>query len=83
MLSVTVTVFPGCLKEGVLLAMSSDSMRLALKGAADTMELRRVNGRWVAEDNNPVEFEVLLTDYRGDLNLVEEERPRVMTAGCC
>ena len=82
MLSVILTFCPGRLAEGILLAMNQDSMRVVLKGDGDAVELRRMEGIWRAEDNNAVDFEVLLTDGHGDINLYEEARPRVMTAGC-
>ena len=81
MLSVILT-FCGRLSEGILLAMNQDSMRVVLKGDGDAVELRRVEGTWRAEDNNAVDFEVLLTDGHGDISLFEEARPRVMAAGC-
>ena len=81
MLSVAVTLFPDRLTEGLMLAMNQDSMRIAVKGAADILELRRVKGQWLAEDNQPVEFEVLLTDGHAPLDQGETAPPRTMTAG--
>jgi len=83
MLSVTVTLFPDHLTEGLMLAMNQDSMRIALKGAADILELRRVRGQWLAENDQPVEFEVLLTDGHAPLDYFESAPARVMTAGAC
>lgn len=83
MLSVTVTLFPDCLTEGLMLAMNQDSMRIALKGATDVLELRRVKGQWFAENDRPVEFEVLLTDGHAPLEYFEPAPAKVMTAGCC
>jgi len=83
MLSVTVTLFPDHLTEGLMLAMNQDSMRIALKGAADILELRRVRGQWLAENDQPVEFEVLLTDGHAPLGHLESAPARVMTAGHC
>lgn len=82
MLSVTVTLFPGRLTEGVLLAMNQECMRLALKGAEDIIELRRIDGQWRTEDNHTVEFEVLLSDGTAELEYCQEARPRAMAAGC-
>ena len=81
MLSVILTL-SGRLIEGVLLAMNQDSIRVVLKGDADAVELRRVEGRWRAEDDDPVDFEVLLTDRHGEVDLVGAARPRAMAAGC-
>ena len=83
MLSVTVTMFPGRRSEGVMLSANQESMRIALRGDADTTELRRVQGQWLADDNQPVDFEVLLTDGHAEQDLFEEVRPRVMAAGQC
>jgi len=81
MLSVIVTVFPGRLAHGVMLAANQDSMRVALKGSADTVELRRVEGRWIADGKHPVEFEVLLTDGHSELDVFQEAPPMVMAVG--
>lgn len=81
MLSVTVTLYPGQRKEGIMLAANQDSLRLALRGSVDTIELRRVQGQWLGDDNHPVDFEVLLTDGTADVDVFVETRPRVMTAG--
>ncbi|GEM_PF-3101264 len=81
MLSVTVTLYPDRRREGVMLAASQDTMRIALRGSADTIELRRVKGRWIGDDNAPVDFEVLLTDGHAELDLFSLAAPRVMTAG--
>lgn len=81
MLSVTVRMFSGRRSEGVMLSANQESMRIALRGAADTTELRRVEGRWLADDNRPVDFEVLLTDGHAEQDLFYQARPRVMVAG--
>ena len=82
MLNFVMTRFPGQLTEGILLSMNQDSMRVVLRGAGDTVELRRVRGRWLEENDQPVDFEVLLTDSHADVNPYEETAPRVMAAGC-
>ena len=81
MLSVTITMIPGGIAEGVLLAANQDRMRIALRGAADTIELRRIGDRWIADDDRPVDFEVLLTDGHAELDMFEEAQPRAMAAG--
>ncbi|HLK46766.1 MAG TPA: hypothetical protein VKT49_01450 [Bryobacteraceae bacterium] len=82
MLSIILTLCSGRLKEGVLLAMNQDSMRVVLRGDGDARELRRVEGRWRGENNDAVDFEVLLTDGHGEIDLWEAARPRTMAAGC-
>ena len=81
MLNIVLTLVPGRRVEGVMLAMNQDAMRIVMRGGSDAMELRRVNGRWRGEDNQPVDFEVLLTDGQADMSLQEEETPEVMAAG--
>ena len=81
MLSVTVTIFPGRIVEGVMLAANQDWMRIALRGAADTLEVRRVGDRWIGDDDRPVDFEVLLTDGHAELDMFEQVQPRAMAAG--
>ncbi|MBZ5578755.1 MAG: hypothetical protein LAP40_19510 [Acidobacteriia bacterium] len=81
MLSITITVAPGRTAEGVMLAMSQDRMRIALQGSEDTMELRQIAGRWTTEDNQPVEFEALLTDCQTDQSWFADSAPRVAVAG--
>ena len=81
MLSITMTVFPGRIKEGVVLSMNQDVMRIALRGSGDTAELRRLHGQWLGEDGHPVDFEVLLTDGQVDDSLFAEPEARVMAAG--
>ena len=81
MLSVTVTMHPGRLSEGIVLAANQDSLRIALRGAVDTVELRRVKGQWLGDDNETVDFEVLLTDGNAELDLFSETAPRTMAAG--
>ncbi len=81
MLSVLLTLSDR-LMEGVLVAMNQDSLRVVLRGIGDAVELRRVGGCWRGEDNRPVDFEVMLIDRHGEIDLVGEARPRVMVAGC-
>lgn len=82
MLSVILTFCSGRVAEGLLLVMNQDSMRVVLKGDGDAVELRRVKGTWRTEDHHPVDFDVLLTGGHGNIDLCEEAKPRVMTAGC-
>lgn len=81
MLSVTVTMFSGRRTEGIMLSANQESMRIAMRGDADTTELRRVQGQWLADDNRPVDFEVLLTDGHAEQDLFQEVKPRVMAVG--
>ena len=47
----------GRLLQGVLLALRSQMVRVAVKGADDAAEFRRINETWVSEDCEPVTIE--------------------------
>lgn len=81
MLNITMTIVPGRTTEGILLAINQESARIALPGADDVLELRRVEGRWLTEDNAAVEFDALITDGRTDPARLAGIFPRVFTAG--
>ena len=49
--------------EAVILMLQGAAMRVALKGADDVLELRLVNGAWVAEDGEPVTFDFTLNIF--------------------
>src|SRR6516225_7375869 len=40
--------------EAALLSRTQDSMRIALKGTDDVVELKQIHGVWVSEDCEPV-----------------------------
>jgi len=72
--------------DAVVLAVSSDVMRMAVPGCDDTVELRRQQNQWLGEDGDPVELEawVAETDPVSMFEPVlvfEEVRPRAMAAG--
>jgi hypothetical protein len=46
--------------EAVLLSHAHDTMRVAVRGGSDGVELRKINGRWVSEDCEPVDVELAL-----------------------
>lgn len=43
--------------EAVLLSCAHDTMRVAVRGGSDVLELRKINGRWVSDDCEPVDVE--------------------------
>ena len=45
--------------EAVLLSRTQDTMRLAVQGADDAMEVSNINGTWVAADCEPVSIEFI------------------------
>lgn len=53
----TIRCFDGIALEAVLLARTEDTMRLAVQGADDVMEVRNINGVWVSSDCEPVSIE--------------------------
>jgi hypothetical protein len=44
-------------REAILLARTETSMRVVIRGSADTTELRDAEGRWLAENGEPVDIE--------------------------
>ena len=51
----------GIIIEAVVLSAQPNRMRVAVAGAQDALELRRVDGQWFAETGEPVEFEFVLS----------------------
>jgi hypothetical protein len=49
--------------EGIVLAMGSQSMRIAIKGSDDAAEYRRVSDRWVSDDCEVVTFELAEEEF--------------------
>ena len=47
----------GHARPGVILALSGDVIRVALKDSDDVTEYRLVNQSWISEDYEPVTFE--------------------------
>jgi hypothetical protein len=47
----------GKLIEGVVLSENENSMRVAVRGAADAAEYTFVNGVWISEDCEPVQIQ--------------------------
>ena len=43
--------------EAVLLSQEATSMRIALHGSEDVLQLENVNGRWITEECEPVEVD--------------------------
>ena len=44
-------------REAILLARTEASMRVVIRGSADTTELREAEGRWLADNGEPVDIE--------------------------
>lgn len=69
-----ITYSDGRAVEAVLLARSGEAMRVAMKGADDATEFRRINGTWVSDDCEPVRIEFEWERM--------EQRPPVSEADC-
>ena len=50
----------GKLHEGLVLAVGSNRMRVALRDRPDTVELRNTGGQWRTDDGGLVELETIL-----------------------
>ena len=48
--------------EAVLLAASTDRMRVAIPGQEDAVELRRAEGHWKTESGEHIELESIIAD---------------------
>jgi len=51
------------MRSAVLLALTGQVMRVALKDTDDVMEYRLVNQTWISEDCEPVTFEFPLSVF--------------------
>jgi hypothetical protein len=47
----------GQTRQGVLLTLGGQSIRVALQGCDDVVEYRQINGRWISEDCEVVTFD--------------------------
>ena len=67
--------------EGVLLAVSAGRMRVVLQRQNDTVELRNFDGHWIADDDEPVEIESLVSDGCVEIeSLLSQLAPRTHSA---
>ncbi len=68
----TISYGDGRFVEAVLLAVSRERMRLAVRGRAETLEFRLVDGEWTSEQGDRIELESLITDGRTDVNSMRD-----------
>jgi hypothetical protein len=68
----------GVRAEAIVLAVSSDRMRIAERGRGDTVELILQDGCWRDERGRTIEIETLIAI---DKNAVAAFAPRTLTAG--
>jgi hypothetical protein len=68
--------------EGVMLAASSERMRVAISGNSDPVELSRFDGCWYAEGGHLIEIEALVPLAGTDIaRLCAEMYPLSAVAG--
>ena len=79
---VTILDSNGGRREGILLAAGEFKMRVGFRGCTDTVELRRTEGHWVADDGEPVELESLVADAALG-GFYSEMGARALAAGGC
>ena len=70
-----VTYLDGKSFEAVLLTRTENTIRLAVVGADDVMELSNINGTWVSEDCEPVLIEFAWQRHA--------RKPTITEAECC
>ena len=80
MLSITLTLSPGLVAEGVMLAVSKDCLRIAFPGSEDTTDLRRIDGQWYTAENTPVELAAVFTDGSTDVIELSRVFPQALSA---
>ncbi len=59
----TIRYVNGQILEAVLLSRTESTIRVAIRGCQDSLELNQIHGVWVAEDCEPVEVEFSWTRY--------------------
>jgi hypothetical protein len=59
--------------EAVLLSQTEESMRIAIEGSEDVLELSRVGGAWISEECEPVQVEYAWTRLPGAVDVREED----------
>jgi hypothetical protein len=66
--------------EAVLLAVSKDRLRIARPGSPDAIELAIVDGVWMDENDQPVEFELLAADDDTNAEWLAQQFPLTRAA---
>ena len=68
----------GKLLQGVMLALCSQMVRVAIRGAEDAAEFRLINRTWVSEDCEPVTIEFVRESFTTERRV---EMPEPLVAG--
>src|SRR5580658_7766200 len=71
----TITYSNGIAVEAVLLSRTENTMRLAVQGADDVIEVSNINGTWVAADCEPVSIRFAWER--------RDRKPVISEAECC
>lgn len=57
-MSMRISYQNGAVLEGIMLYRTEESMRVAVKGRDDVMDVRNVHGTWVSDECEPVTMEI-------------------------
>ncbi len=69
----TIRYVNGQILEAVLLSRTETTMRVAIPGCDDSLELSQIHGTWVAEDCEPVRVEFSWTRYGAAQEVTEAD----------
>jgi hypothetical protein len=58
--------------EAILLARTEETMRVAITGSDDVVELKQIHGAWISEDCEPVQVEFAWTRQAAAPETTEE-----------
>jgi hypothetical protein len=68
--------------EAIILSATSDRLRIAVKGTNDTVELRMIDGEWIAEEHETVQLEWLIREDNCPMDgFIPQPAPRAFAAG--
>jgi hypothetical protein len=70
----TINYSDGRAVEAVLLARTKSTLRVAVQGASDVMEISDINGTWVSSDCEPVAIEFAWQQL--------DRKPKISEADC-
>jgi hypothetical protein len=67
----------GTTQVGILLALTGDRLRVAIRDEDDVVEYRLVSGRWVSEDCEPVTFQFPLAAFEAAGIMPQADEPEL------
>jgi hypothetical protein len=70
-------------QEGVVLAATPTRLRVAVRTRNETMELRLIDGQWLSDEGDPIEFDAILADESDRMvrELTWPATPRLIAVG--